>query len=94
MQRTNKFRVTGVGTPTDSATVRTVNRPNNHEILRVLAGTKGCMTRCSERQILPKPVWKLSVNRHFSEPLNAPFNDSTHLSGGLSRDYDRYVAFV
>jgi hypothetical protein len=36
----------------------------------------------------------LSVNRHFSAPLNAPFNDSTRLSGGLSRDYDRHVAFV
>ena len=94
MQRTNKFRVTGVGTPTDSATAGTVNRIYNNEILRVLAGTNGVATRCSQRQILPKPVWKLSVNRHFNAPLNAPFNDSTRLSGGLSRDYGRHVAFV
>ncbi|WP_397575394.1 DUF455 family protein [Sphingorhabdus sp.] len=83
-----------IRTATDSVTARTVNRIYNNEILRVLAGTNGCMTRCSQRQILPKPVWKLSVNRHFNAPLNPPFNDSTRLSGGLSRDYDRHVAFV
>jgi hypothetical protein len=71
-----------------------LNHRQNGEILRVLAGTNGVETRCSGRQMLPKPVWKLSVNRHFNAPLNAPFNDSTRLSGGLSRDYDRHVAFV
>ena len=80
--------------PTDSATERTLHRPNNNEILRVLAGTNGFETRYSQRQILPKPVWKLLGNRHFSDSLNPPFNDSTRLSGGLSRDYDSYVAFV
>jgi hypothetical protein len=79
---------------TDSVTAGTLHRPNNNEISRVLAGTNGVEARCSRRQILPKPVWKLLVNRHFNAPLNAPFNDSTRLSGGLSRDYDRHVAFV
>jgi uncharacterized ferritin-like protein (DUF455 family) len=79
---------------TDSATAGTVNRPNNTEISRVLAGTNGFATGCSERQILPKPVWKLLANRHFNTPLNPPFNDSTRLSGSLSRDQWGDVAFV
>jgi hypothetical protein len=79
---------------TDSVTARTLNHRQNNEILRVLAGTNRVETRYSKRQILPKPVWKLLENRHFNAPLNAPFNDSTRLSGGLSRDYDRHVAFV
>jgi hypothetical protein len=37
---------------------------------------------------------KILVNRHFIGLLNAPFNDSTHLSAGLSRDYCGDVAFV
>jgi uncharacterized ferritin-like protein (DUF455 family) len=78
----------------DSVTARTLNHRQNNEILRVLAGTNGFATRCSQRQILPQPRWKYLENRHFNAPLNAPFNDSTHLSGGLSRDYDRHVAFV
>jgi uncharacterized ferritin-like protein (DUF455 family) len=79
---------------TDSVTARTVNRIYNNEILRVLAGTNGFETRCSQRQILPQPRWKYLENRHFCKPFTPPFNDSTRLSGGLSRDYDRHVAFV
>jgi uncharacterized ferritin-like protein (DUF455 family) len=71
-----------------------LNRPNNNEILRVLAGTNGFETRYSQRQILPKPVWKLLGNRYFSDSLNPPFNDSTRLSGGLSREHCGDIAFV
>jgi uncharacterized ferritin-like protein (DUF455 family) len=64
------------------------------EISRVLAGTNGFATGCSERQIAPPPHWKLLANRHFNAPLNPPFNDSTRLSGSLSRDHWGDVAFI
>lgn len=78
----------------DSVTVRMLNRIYNDEISHVSAGTNWFEVGCSERQILPKPYWKILVNRHFSGSLKPPFNDSARLSAGLSRDYYGDVAFV
>ena len=46
------------------------------------------------RQILPKPYQKILLIRPVSRAFKPPFNDSTRLSGGLSRDYYTDVAFV
>jgi uncharacterized ferritin-like protein (DUF455 family) len=78
----------------DSVSARILNRIYNDEISHVLAGTKWFEAGCTECQLLPKPYWKILVNRHFSGSLKPPFNDSARLSAGLSRDYYGDVAFV
>lgn len=78
----------------DSVSARILNRIYIDEISHVFAGTKWFETGCSARQILPKPYWKILVNRHFSGTLKPPFNDSARLSAGLSRDYYGDVAIV
>ena len=79
---------------TDSVAVRMVNHIYYSEISRILAGTNAFETGCSQRQKAPPPHCKLLANRHFNAPLNPPFNDSTRLSGSLSRDHWGDVAFV
>lgn len=78
----------------DSVSARILNRIYNDEISHVFAGTKWFEIGCSARQILPKPYWKILVNRHFNGTLKHPFNDSARLSAGLSRDYYGDVAIV
>ena len=71
----------------DSASARILNRIYKDEISHVSYGTKWFEAGCKERQLLPKPYWKVLVNRHFRGSLKPPFNDSARLSAGLSRDY-------
>ena len=78
----------------DHATTRILNRIYSDEISHVLAGTKWFERGCDERQSLPKPYWKMLVNRHFRGGLKAPFNDSARSRAGLTRDYYMQVAIL
>jgi uncharacterized ferritin-like protein (DUF455 family) len=71
----------------DSASSKILNRIYQDEISHVFAGTKWFEVGCSDRNLLPKPYWKILVNRHFRGAVKPPFNDSARLSAGLSRDY-------
>jgi uncharacterized ferritin-like protein (DUF455 family) len=71
----------------DSASSKILNRIYQDEISHVSAGTKWFEAGCSQRNLLPKPYWKILVNRHFRGAVKPPFNDSARLSAGLSRDY-------
>lgn len=71
----------------DSASAQILNRIYKDEISHVSYGTKWFEAGCCSRQILPKPYWKVLVNRHFRGTIKPPFNDSARLSAGLSRDY-------
>lgn len=71
----------------DSVSAKILQRIYKDEISHVSFGTKWFEASCERRQILPKPYWKLLVNRHFRGSLKPPFNDSARLSAGLSRDY-------
>jgi uncharacterized ferritin-like protein (DUF455 family) len=78
----------------DEATVNILKRILSDEISHVLAGTRWFERGCDERQSLPKPYWKMLVNRHFRGGLKAPFNDSARSRAGLTRDYYLQVAIL
>ncbi len=78
----------------DEATARVLKRIYHDEISHVFAGTKWFERGCDERQSLPKPYWKMLVNRHFRGGLKAPFNDSARSRAGLTRDYYLQVAIL
>jgi uncharacterized ferritin-like protein (DUF455 family) len=78
----------------DSVSAKILQRIYDDEIGHVLAGTKWFETACGESQKLPKPYWKMLVNRHFRGGLKPPFNDSARSSAGLTREYYMQVAIV
>jgi uncharacterized ferritin-like protein (DUF455 family) len=71
----------------DVVSARILQRIYNDEIGHVLAGTKWFEAACGESQKLPKPYWKMLVNRHFRGGLKPPFNDSARSRAGLTQDY-------
>lgn len=76
----------------DSVSAAILNRIYTDEIRHVSAGTNWFETACRDRQLLPKPYWKMLVNRHFRGSLKPPFNDSARSQAGLTRDYYVQVA--
>lgn len=78
----------------DSGSARILKRIYSDEIRHVAAGTKWFESACAELQILPKPYWKMLVNRHFRGELKPPFNDSARSDAGLTRDFYMQVAIV
>jgi uncharacterized ferritin-like protein (DUF455 family) len=78
----------------DSASTKILQRIYDDEIGHVLAGTKWFELACDERQRLPKPYWKMLVNRHFRGELKPPFNDSARSRAGLTQDYYLQVAIL
>jgi uncharacterized ferritin-like protein (DUF455 family) len=71
----------------DSASTRILKRIYDDEIGHVFAGTKWFELACGESQKLPKPYWKMLVNRHFRGGLKPPFNDSARSRAGLTQEY-------
>jgi uncharacterized ferritin-like protein (DUF455 family) len=76
----------------DAVTARILKRIYADEVNHVLAGTRWFESACDEQQTLPKPYWKMLVNRHFRGELKPPFNDSARSRAGLTRDYYLQVA--
>jgi uncharacterized ferritin-like protein (DUF455 family) len=81
-------------TQSDSASARILKRIYSDEISHVLAGTKWFERACAVTEKLPKPYWKMLVNRHFRGALKPPFNDSARSRAGLTRDYYEQVAIL
>jgi uncharacterized ferritin-like protein (DUF455 family) len=78
----------------DSTSAKILQRIYDDEIGHVLAGTRWFELACGESQMLPKPYWKMLVNRHFRGGLKPPFNDSARSRAGLTHDYYAEVAFL
>lgn len=76
----------------DSASARILQRILIDEIRHVSAGTKWFESGCRQAGFLPKPYWKMLVNRHFRGAIKPPFNDSARSKAGLTRDYYMQVA--